>query len=72
MDGFAASNYIDLLGTEAKMHRTIATCRLLAGFAPRFIRWLHARDLNMPAVLYMGRVLPQVSSNPRLSLSYNE
>ena len=60
MDGVAASNYVDLLGTEAKMHRTIATCRLLARFAPRFIHWLHARDLNMPAVLYMGRVLPEV------------
>ena len=64
MDGVAASNYVDLLGSEAKMHRTIATCRLLARFAPRFIHWLHARELNMPAVLYMGRVLPEVSSDP--------
>ena len=66
VDGVAASNYIDATifdpaATEAAMHRAVASFRLLARLAPRSVRWLHARGLNQPAMLLMGRVVPKVN-----------
>ena len=62
VDGVAASVYIDFLGSEAAAHRSAAKYRLLARAAPRLVRWLHARGLNQPLLLFMARALPEVSS----------
>jgi len=62
VDGVAASVYIDFLGTETAAHRSAAKYRLLARFAPRLTRWLHARGLNQPLLLFMASALPKVSS----------
>ncbi len=66
VDGIAASNYIDATifdptATEVALHRSVAGFRLLARLAPWFVRWLHAYGLNQPAVLFMGKKMPQVS-----------
>jgi len=69
VDDIVASNYIDATilnpaATEAVLHRAVASFRLLARLAPWLVRWLHARGLNQPAVLAMGREVPKVSRNP--------
>jgi len=64
VDGLAASVYIDFLGSEAAAHRSAAKYRLLARLAPRLTRWLHARGLNQPLLLFMARALPEASSAP--------
>ena len=69
MDGIVASNYIDArlfdnTGTEVVMHNAVATFRLLARLAPRFVQWLHTRGLNQPIVLRMGREVSKVSPSP--------
>jgi len=69
VDGVVASNYIDATifdpaATEAVLHRAVASFRLETRLAPWFVRWLHARGLNQPAVLAMGREVPKVGSNP--------
>ena len=64
VDGVAASIYIDFLGTEAAAHRSAAKYRLLARLAPRLNRWIHARGLNQPLLLFMARALPEVSAVP--------
>ena len=66
MDGVVASNYIDAkifepAAPEAALHRAVASFRLLARLAPWFVRWLHTRGLNQPAVLLMGREVPKAS-----------
>ena len=60
VDGVVASVYVDLLGAEAAAHRSAAKYRLLASLAPRLNRWLHARGLNQPLLLFMARTLPKV------------
>jgi len=64
VDSVAASVYIDFLGTEAAAHRSAAKYRLLARLAPRLTRWMHARGLNQPVLLFMASALPEVSSDP--------
>jgi len=60
VDGVVASVYVDFLGSEAAAHRSAAKYRLLARMAPRLVRWLHARGLNQPLLLFMARTLPKV------------
>ena len=69
VDGIVASTYIDATifdpaATEAAMHRSVASFRLLARLAPWLVRLLHVRGLNQPAVLFMGREVPKVSAPP--------
>ena len=60
VDGIAASVYIDFLGTEVAAHSSAAKYRLLARLAPRLTRWMHARGLNQPFLLFMAETLPKV------------